>query len=140
MRKILAVIALGALGALAACGGDNPSGPSESLSGTYSLTKVNNLTVPAVVYQDSVYKYELIGGTLAISGSAYTVAINERETINGAVTAVVSSESGTVSMNGSTVTFTSSTPQPGDSPVVGTFSGGNTITVGDQYSSLVFQK
>ena len=136
MRKILALVALAAL---AACGGDS-TGPSAGLNGTYALKTVNGLTVPAVLYQDASEKYEITAGSLTINGSNYTVSISDRDTYNGTVTTSVSTDAGTVAVNGSTVTFTSSNPAPGDTPTTATFSGGNTITATDVGSSMVFQK
>jgi hypothetical protein len=138
MRKLLAVLALGAL---AACGGDSSTGPSSSISGTYSLKSVNGEVMPAVLGQAGSDKYEITSGSLSITnGTAYTVSLNSRTTVGGQVTTDISADAGTVTVNGTAVTFTSSAQGAGATPITGTYANGNTITLTDQGTSLVFQK
>lgn len=110
-RALVLAGAFAATAAIAACSGsDNgPSGPVtyKDPTGTYLVTTYNGKSLPAAVFSDTNYLYELTSGSAALtSDGKYVNVLTFRQTIPGNVSVFVDTEQGTWTQNGTTVQFT----------------------------------
>ena len=98
-----------AIAIVAACGGDGgPSGPITYTDpiGTYQVVTFNSKSLPAPMYSDTGYLYEITGGSSALtSDGKYVNVLNFRQTVPGNVSTFVDTQRGTWSLSGTTVTF-----------------------------------
>jgi hypothetical protein len=106
LSKLLAVVF--ALFALGACGGDN--GPtdtdSESITGHYGLLTVEGQLLPYTIFDTPGEKLEILEGSIEIRDSGtLTSEATWRSTVDGAVETFTSSENGTWTRSGSTLTI-----------------------------------
>ncbi len=117
---------------LAGCGdGDGPTATS-SIEGTYTLQQVNGVNLPATIYEDPDFKFEILSGSLILTQDRrYREPISFRFTDKSSAQAQTRTEedTGSYSVTGSTITFVSADAD------VGTFSG----TVGDNTISYTFE-
>lgn len=123
-RALAAALVVPAL--LSGCGDDGPTTPS--VVGTYTLQQVNGSNVPGVLFEDADLRLEIIGGSLTLTAAkSYSEPITFRFTDKATGDSQTGSETdtGTYSVSGSTIAFTSSDPDVGR--YSGTVSGG-TIT------------
>lgn len=110
MRKTFVLVGL-AIG-LVACGGGHdataPVDPSAAIAGSYTLTKVNGSTLPAIYFQNSAGTITTTGGSLTLRPdhsyiqsvsltATYTGGSPQPQTVN---------ENGTFAVTGSQITFT----------------------------------
>lgn len=121
-----------------ACGDDDDgTGPGSDIVGTYTLRSVNGQSLPAVEFEDEFVREEIVSSTLTMNaGNSFTVSLTFRETdkeTGETTTFPPIEESGTYTLNGSQLTFSSS----GDTTNA-TFTGGNTITISDTDAGETF--
>jgi hypothetical protein len=94
----------------AACGSDKttgPGGPNGSPVGNYTISTVNGKSLPAPLYSDGNFSYDVTNGTIGLTGdSKYTLATTYKQTIPGNVEIFVDSTFGTWSMTGTTISLT----------------------------------
>ena len=93
MRKLVGCLAVAVM---IACSPDTPIAPDGTFVGSYALTTVNHLAVPAVTFQDTLTqkKDEFLSGTLSIASRrvgpvavpTYTLTLTERLTRGGTIT------------------------------------------------------
>src|SRR5215216_5020726 len=93
MRKLVGCVSAAAM---IACSPDTPIAPDGVFVGSYALTTVNRLPLPAATLQDTVAlkKDEIISGTLSIASRrvgpvavpTYTLTLIQRLTRGGTVT------------------------------------------------------
>lgn len=70
-----------------ACGGDSPTGPSSTLTGSWALISVNSGAVPRAVSETATTKVEVLSGAVVLrSGSRFSARITSRETVSGVAT------------------------------------------------------
>ena len=117
---------------VAACGDDSDPGAPSSITGTYSLRRIDNEPVPVTLVDIPGYKLEMLSGSLAInSGNSFTGATTSRETIDGEVQAPETFTcTGSYTRSGNTLTF--SEPETGQDCEGGSYTGtisGTTITI-----------
>ena len=145
MRQPLRVVALVAvLAGTAACGGDDSTGPSATVAGTYTLRTVNGAAPPVVLFELGSQKLEILSSTLTIGETqTYSRLDVLRETNAGLVTTIESSCTGSYTLSGATLVFTEveSSDFCGGS-FSGTWSNGNTITasLGNGAVVVVYRK
>lgn len=138
MKKLLAGLLLAAVAV--AC---SDSTSVESVAGTYALSTVGGQSVPLTVDStDADNKLEILSGSANLNSNGnYTVSFGFRLTDAGVVSQFTETDTGTWTVSGNTLTFTSS--EPGEDPQTATVSG-NTITVVTDLDgipvTLVFQK
>src|SRR5437868_13457221 len=74
------VFAGGSRDAVVACGGDKATGP-ESVSGNYTLRTVNGGNVPAVAFQNTTVKGEIVSSNSALAtDNSWTATVTVRTT------------------------------------------------------------
>jgi hypothetical protein len=121
-----------------ACGND-PISANASIAGTWNLKTVNGSSLPFTILQLGTTKTELISDVYTLTASdstkgSFTTTSVVRLTQNGQVTTQTSSDAGTYTLNGTSVTLVSH----GGGPTVTGSWNGNTITATTQGSSFVF--
>ena len=131
----LAVVIVPAL--IAACSSDTTAPTASGLAGTYTLVKANGTALPAIVDANAEDTLRVTSGTVRIhSNSTWAVNLALTSFLNGAAT---QSDTGSFSISGDTVTFTSNT----EGAVIATVSG-SSVTVhsdlGNSAQLLLFQK
>lgn len=94
-----------AVALVTACGGDSTGpGGANSPVGTYSITTVNGKPLPVAVIDVPLYKVEVSGGTLSLTGDGkYTVVTSTVETIPMNVSRYSDSTFGTWSQSGAQI-------------------------------------
>jgi hypothetical protein len=129
MRRSFGSLVL-VLAALTACGGDSGSGPKESLPGIYALSTVDSRAVPAVLYQDTEYKLELLSGSLVFGAAGtFTESVRIRETDATGVLETPISCNGTYVQSGNALTLTEPETIDCGGTYSATWDGRNTVTV-----------
>jgi len=109
-RYLLAGLAM----LLVACGGDKATGPG-AVSGNYSLRTVNGNNVPAVFFQDTQEKDEIVSGNINIVADNTwngTFALRGTDLTSSNVITVNVPIGGTYSLSGGTITRSSSARRP----------------------------
>lgn len=109
-RRLLGITLFATI-ALAACSDDEDSGSTtpSKVAGTYTMTSVNNGSLPATTELSIGGGHvEITGGSFVLrSDNTYTETINTRTVAaNGSATTGTQTESGTFALNGSTISFT----------------------------------
>src|SRR5690349_18446406 len=95
-----------ALAAVVSCGGDSPTSPSASVSGTYSLQTVNGAALPYTQPQDVYDKFEFLSDVRILSDSGtFTETYTNRQTQNGVATTFSRTVTGTYTVVGGGITF-----------------------------------
>ncbi len=103
-----------------ACGSDTSTPPTSpttpttpttpaTAAGSYSISTVNGGALPVALAVDTsgLYKYEITGGTIALtSDGKYSVVTNYRQTIPGSVELFVDSTGGAWTQTGTAISFT----------------------------------
>ncbi len=141
-RRLLAVGAMTSAALLSGCDIDISDIFGDGVSGTYNLKTVNGKSLPAVIVEvTGAYKLEITAGSVTLNeDNTFSASITFRETEGTTVTTQTETDSGTYSVSGSTITFTS--PGTG-SAFTGTLSGGTlTVTTREDDTTvvLVFEK
>ena len=132
-RNLITAVLLSAF--MAACGGDGVTEP-DTVAGTYILKTVDGKPMPAVLYEEPGYKFELISSNYVLTeAGTFTNNASWRETDNGSVNTGNESSSGTFTVNGSTLSFIS----PGGDAFQGTRVG-NTLTLNFEGVVAVYVK
>jgi hypothetical protein len=68
----------------AACGGDTPTGPSSTLTGTWTLASVNGAAIPIAIVETGDTKVEVLSGSVVLrTGSRFAARLTSRETVSG---------------------------------------------------------
>jgi hypothetical protein len=134
MRRFLA---LALLLASASCSSDSSTNPTpESLAGTWNLSTVNGSSLPFLL-QAANPKVELLDDQFIVSSAGtFTQTQNVRLTDASGVTNLPFTDSGTWTLNGTSVTFTFTSD---GSSGTGTVSG-NSFTFGGPGFPLVYVK
>jgi hypothetical protein len=135
------ILLIAAATAAIACSGDSATGPSATVSGTYSLSTVNGKALPFVV-TDTVDGQVFTSTVLA----PFTLALNSdksmrmigtfRVVIAGQTQTFTDTATGTYTVSGNAVTLNSS---EGD-VLSGTWNGSDMLTISDPPDVLVFRK
>jgi hypothetical protein len=123
-RYVLAGLAM----LLVACGGDKATGP-ESVSGNYTLRTVNGGNVPAVVFQNTTVKGEIVSSNIALATDnswTGTVTVRTTDLTTGEVFPEVLPIAGTYSLNSGSIRLTDAA----DGLTFDGTIGGGTLTVG----------
>jgi hypothetical protein len=103
MRRFAVLLALAAV---VSCGGDSPTSPSVSVSGTYSLQTVNGAALPYAYPQDVYDKFEFLSDVRTLSDSGtFTETYTNRQTQNGVATTFSRTVTGTYTVVGGGITF-----------------------------------
>ena len=138
VKRAVTTFFAASLCAAAACGSDSPAAPTlASVAGTWNLQTVNGVSLPLVLSQTSTEKHELTALTFdATSTGTFTETDSYRDTVNGVVSTSSTGDSGTYTINGSSITFTFDSDGLSDT---GTISG-NTLTIISQGIVLVLRK
>jgi hypothetical protein len=75
--------------------------------GTYTIATVNGKTPPVAIFADTNYTYEVMSGSVALTGDGkYSAVIAYRQTIPGNVSTFVDSTGGTWAQSGTVIRFT----------------------------------
>ena len=133
------LVALCAIG-IGAC--SDSTAPKESVTGTYSLTSVANLPLPATVYQDATETDELTSGSITLSsGNRWNGVLRLRITTSTGVDSLDANDGGTFTVNGSALTLNLES----DGSQMNGSVGGGTLTLLEtdgmgQTVALVFKK
>src|SRR5438105_15543976 len=93
---------------LVACGGSTAAGP-ETLSGTYTLRTVDGKTVPAVVFQDSQERDEVLSGSITLSSDkswSGILAVRATDLTSSQVFPQTFPIGGTYTVSGGSITLT----------------------------------
>jgi hypothetical protein len=128
---------------LVACGGDKATGP-ETLSGTYTLRTVDGKTVPAVVFEDSQERDEVLSGSITLSSDkswSGIRAVRATDLTSSQVFPQTFPIGGTYAVSGGSITLTDTANQLLLSGSV----GGGTLTIGidlglSTTTALVYRK
>ena len=108
-QSITAMVAVIATAIVTAC--SDASGPKgyKDPAGTYTVATLNGKTLPATMYADTNYLYELTSGSASLTGDGKFVSVlNFRQTLPGSVSLFVDTVRGKWALSGITVTFTNS--------------------------------
>jgi len=127
-RRSRALIALAFVATVAACGGDSSTEPGGSSSpvGAYSITSVNGKTLPASLFADGAFNYEVTAGKLNLtSDGKYSAVTTFRQTLPGSVSSFVDSVGGTWVQAGTTIAMTN----PSDGSTGSASWGKGTLTI-----------
>ncbi len=131
MRPVALTVAL-AVSLLTGCG--DATGP-EAIAGNYALRTINGQDLPFILVQVLSDKIEITAGSVRInSDNTYSTSVTVAITEGGTTTSETGTSTGTYTLNGTAITFTSE----GE-----TFTGsitGNTLTIIDEGLTLVYQK
>ncbi|GEM_PF-1531230 len=139
-RARTAILAALAAGSLAACGGS--TSPRATLAGQYALVTVNGAALPVVVQQDQAgNSIAVSSGTVVLTSRTYAEQLVAIVTQNGQQQTATGVDSGTYTVAGTSVTFTS---RISGTQAVGTATAGTLdVTVQDQTLgtlALVYRK
>jgi hypothetical protein len=105
LRRLLPLVALAVA---VACGSDSTTQPTASLAGTWTLQSINGGPLPATVTQTATDKLEVLSDVVNVSANGtYTETLQFRETLNGVSTTSTSTDAGTYTVNGTSVTLNS---------------------------------
>jgi len=103
MRRFAVLLALATV---VSCGGDSPTSPSATVSGTYSLQTVNGVKLPYTYPQDVYDKFEFLSDVRTLSDSGtFTETFTNRSTQNGEATTFTRTVGGTYTAVGGGITF-----------------------------------
>ncbi len=113
-----------ALVSVAACGsgGEPPTSPPPTAPatpvGSYTIQTVNGKTLPATLYADGAYLYEVTIGTIALGSDAkYSITTTYRQTVPGSVETFVTNDAGSWTQTGSSIQLVSDADGTTDSAV-----------------------
>ena len=108
IRPLGLVAAIGVMSFAIACGGDS-TGPDESKTpdGTYAMSTVNGKALPAALFAESTYKFEIVSASLVLTTDGkYSTVATTRQTLPDNVSTFVDSTRGTWLLTGAQVQFT----------------------------------
>lgn len=139
-RRHLLPSLVAALALLAGCSDSNA--PTTSHVGIYALTSLNSHALPATVFDNGVYRFDVTTGSLDLAQNntfVESVTIVEYESgVASPPTAMVCT--GSYSRSGNTITLTANTTDLCDGSITATLSG-STLTIRDPfYGEAVFRK
>ena len=134
MRPVALTVAL-AVSLLTGCG--DATGP-EAIAGNYTLRSINGQDLPFIIVQVLADKIEVTAGSVRINSdntfsSSTTLAITETE--GGTTTSETGTTTGTYTLNGTAITFTSE----GETST-GSITGNTLTIIWDEGLTLVYQK
>jgi hypothetical protein len=137
LRNLAAAFTLAT--AAIACGGDDSTGPSTSIAGTYTLRTVNGGNLPYTLIQIGQDKLEIIAGAISLNAdNTFSDRITIRTTEGGIPDEEEFIAVGTYTVNGNTVTLTES----GSGDRYSLAHSGNTLTqIEDEFDvTFVYRK
>ena len=142
LRPLGLVAAMAAMSFALACGGDS-TGPEESKTpdGTYAMSTVNGKALPATVFAESTYKFEIVSASLVLATDGkYSTTSTTRQTLPGNVSTFVDSTRGTWLLTGTQVQFTDA--QDGTKETAAFANGQLTFTIvdGKLTTTIVYTK
>ena len=106
---------------LIACGDDDAAGPTQVITGTYTLTAVDSKSLPATLYDDGATELILVSGTITLSANnAWSGSVIARTVTNSVSTDETLPSGGTWVQSGSSITFTDTINGDSFTAVVGT--------------------
>ncbi|HKK93248.1 MAG TPA: hypothetical protein VJ925_07415 [Longimicrobiales bacterium] len=125
---------------VAACGDESPTGPSSTVTGTWSLTAVNGGALPLALIDVGGIRLEVVSGSVALrTGNRFASRITSRETVDGVTSIVNNDVLGRFVISGSTLRVTLSGETT--ATFTATLSDGNTrITFVDDGVTYLFQR
>ena len=133
MRKLSCLLLLATL---AACGGDDSSSP-RSLPGTYTLRTADGRIVPAIVYEEPGYRFEILSGAIRLeTNGSFSDTYTIRETDGANVTQETFDCDGTWTRSGNTVNLEEFESLDCGDFGTGTWDGNNSLTI--QWALLDF--
>lgn len=103
MRHLRALVPAALALALASCGSSDPTAPSVSLTGTYTLQTVNGSTLPFTLASGAV----LVGDHLTVNGDGTYADVTQYAAAGGGYTS--QTEYGTYDNNNGAITFNDQT-------------------------------
>ncbi len=131
MRPVALTVAL-AVSLLTGCG--DATG-SEAIASDFTLQTINGQNLPFVLAQVVVDNVEITAGSVRLnSDNTFSTSLTVATTEGGATASETTTVTGTYTLNGTTLAFTSEED---------TFSGsitGNTLTISDEGVTFVYQK
>jgi hypothetical protein len=122
---------------LIACG-DSPTDPTAaSLAGTWTLQTVNGAAVPFTLVGSGANRTDLTKGSVALSSTGgYTQSVELVTYTSGQPATNTLADAGTFTIDGSTITFTSSNGGAAQAATV----SGSSMTLAFQGTSVVYVK
>jgi len=105
-------VSIALVAALGACGGESATGPSDPTTpvGSYTMTTVNGKGLPASLFADGGFNYEVTSGNLALTADGKFSAVTTfRQTLPGSVENFTDSIGGTWVQSGSNLQITNAT-------------------------------
>jgi hypothetical protein len=123
-----------------ACGDENPTGPSSSLTGTWTLSSVNTASLPFTVRDLGIDRREVLSGVIELrTGDRFASRINLRDTSGGVVSLVGETITGRFVRTGNTLRIMVANDP--ESRYTATISDGNArITLADEGVQYDFQR
>lgn len=119
-----------------ACNNDGLTG-STTVNGKYTLRTVNGSALPYTISGSGANKTEILDdGITLYEGFTYSRSAHSRVTVNGTASDVTTSDAGSYSIFGTSVTLTSGTGGPTTLALV----SGNSMTVTTAGLTYVFRK
>jgi len=115
LSRSLGIAAVTAVAAAAACGGDGATGPTSPV-GSYALSTVNGMALPATVLSDTGFTVAISDGSLSVQADGkFVVGMTSTWTIEGHPSVFVAADTGTWTQAGGRLVFTyvDSTTQTG---------------------------
>lgn len=95
-----------ALVAAAACGGKDATGPNNGVTGQYPLRTVNGRSLPAVVFQSGANRIDVTAGNLSLnSDQTFSISLTLAVVSGGRTSSETSTDNGTYTQTGSSLTF-----------------------------------
>lgn len=133
MRRLVAGLTLAV--ALIGCG--DSTGP-QSITGTYTLTTILGLPLPAIVVQVPGDEVQVTAGSLTLnSDKTWNASVTQKETTTAGTTTSTLTSTGTYSVSGNTIHAI----DPGDDSTLDGSIVNGTLTVTDEQGvTLVFKK
>lgn len=119
-----------------ACNNDGLTG-STTVNGKYTLRTVNGSALPYTISGSGANKTEILDDAITLyEGFTYSRSAHSRVTVNGTASDVTTSDAGSYSIFGTSVTLTSGTGGPTTLALV----SGNSMTVTTAGLTYVFRK
>lgn len=119
-----------------ACNNDGLTG-STTVNGKYTLRTVNGSALPYTISGSGANKTEILDDAITLyEGFTYSRSAHSRVTVNGTASDVTTSDAGSYSIFGTSVTLTSGTGGPATLALV----SGNSMTVSTAGLTYVFRK
>jgi hypothetical protein len=119
-----------------ACNNDGLTG-STTVNGKYTLRTVNGSALPYTISGSGSNKTEILDDAITLyEGFTYSRSAHSRVTVNGTASDVATSDAGSYSIFGTSITLTSGIGGPGTLAI----DSGNSMTVSTAGVTYVFRK